>query len=96
MLPVDHVVNLRHIIAGFLEETYGYPGRDAWLLAEFITYYNAVHRGNLSVVQERYKAPVGRVLSTARIGLDTHYSNWPGQNPDAHPSTRRGDTESKD
>ncbi len=76
---VDHVVNLRHIIAGFLEETYGYPGRDAWLLAEFITYYNAVHRGNLSVVQERYKAPVGRVLSTARIGLDTHYSNWPGQ-----------------
>ncbi len=76
---VDHIINLRHIIAGFLEKTYGYPGRDAWLLAEFITYYNAVHRGNLSVVQERYKEPVRRVLSTAKIGLDTHYSNWPGQ-----------------
>lgn len=76
---VDHIVNLRNILAGYIESAYGFSSRDAYLLAEFITYYNAVYRGNLSVVQERYKAPVAEVLNPVKIGLDTHYLNWPGQ-----------------
>ena len=76
---VDHIANLRTILAGYLETAYGFTSRDAYLLAEFATYYNAVHRGNSSMVQERYKEPVNRALSPVNIGLDTHYSNWPGK-----------------
>ena len=76
---VDHIANLRTILAGYLETAYGFTTRDAYLLAEFATYYNAVHRGDSPMVQERYKEPVGRALSPVNIGLDTHYSNWPGK-----------------
>lgn len=76
---VDHIVNLRHILAGYLETSYGISGRDAYLMAEFITYYNAVYRGDKTTVAKRYKQAVLRVLETEKIGLDTHYSNWAGQ-----------------
>ena len=76
---VDHINNLRTIIAGYLETVYGFSGRDAYLVAEFVTYYNAVHRGDVQMVKERYKAPVAEALNPEKIGLDTHYSNWPGK-----------------
>jgi len=76
---VDHINNLRTIIAGYLETTYGFSGRDAYLLAEFVSYYNAVYRGDFQMVQERYKLPVADALTPEKIGLDTHYSNWPGK-----------------
>ena len=76
---VDHINNLRTIIAGFLETAYGFSTRDAYLIAEFVTYYNAVYRGDIQMVKERYKAPVAEALNPEKIGLDTHYSNWPGK-----------------
>ncbi|OQX29430.1 MAG: hypothetical protein B0D92_03850 [Spirochaeta sp. LUC14_002_19_P3] len=75
---VDHIVNLRYILAGYLESAYGLTGRDAYLIAEFATYYNAVYRADLEMVENRYKAPVADALSPEKIGIDTHYSNWPG------------------
>ncbi|MDR3019617.1 MAG: hypothetical protein LBU66_01790, partial [Treponema sp.] len=43
---VDHVRNLRTIIQGYLQNAYDYSERDAAVLAEYITIYNAVYRGN--------------------------------------------------
>ena len=76
---VDHINNLRTIIAGYLESTYGFSGRDAYLVAEFITYYNAVYRGDMQMAAERYKQPVVDALEPAKMGIDTHFSNWAGQ-----------------
>ena len=76
---VDHIANLRTIIAGYLETAYGFTSRDAYLLAEFITYYNAVYRGDLAMATQRYKAPVTDELTADKMGLDTHYSNWAGK-----------------
>jgi len=76
---VDHINNLRTMIAGYLETTYGFSSRDAYLVAEFVTYYNAVYRGDLEMAKERYKKPVFDALSAEKMGLDTHYSNWPGK-----------------
>jgi len=76
---VDHINNLRTIIAGYLETVYGFSGRDAYLIAEFITYYNAVYRNDMGMVKERYKEPVVDFLSPDKLGLDTHYSNWAGK-----------------
>ena len=76
---VDHIDNLRSIIAGYLEEYYGFSREDAYLLAEFASYYNAVYRGDKEMVEMRYKEPVAGKLESARIGIDTHYTNWPGK-----------------
>jgi hypothetical protein len=76
---VDHVRNLRTIIQGYLQEAYDYSERDAALLAEYITIYNAVYRGKWDYFTERYKTPVIRNLNREHAGLSTRYDEWPGR-----------------
>jgi hypothetical protein len=75
---VDHIRNLRTIIQGYLQEAYGYSAQDAALLAEYITIYNAVYRGNWDYFSARYKKPVIEYLNPQQAGLSTRYSEWPG------------------
>ena len=76
---VDHIQNLRYIIAGYLEGAYGYSFDDAMILAEFITYYNAVYYQNIGYFQNKYKPGVLANISSGNAGISTHYSNWPGK-----------------
>lgn len=75
---VDHIRNLRHIIAAYLVAAYEYSEADAQTLAVFITVYNAVYRGNMEVFQSRYKGIVTDHL-TAHVGLALNYQDWPGK-----------------
>ncbi|MBP5359176.1 MAG: hypothetical protein J6Y69_08340 [Treponema sp.] len=75
---VDHITNLRRIIAGYLIEAYGYNANDASTIATFITVYNAVYRQNLSVFNTKYKSVVTRNLTEEDCGLSTNWSDWPG------------------
>ena len=75
---MDHIDNLRIIISGYLQSAYGYPEADARVIAEFATYYNAVYRGDIDMVNERYKTAVSDFMEPPTIGIDRHYSNWPG------------------
>jgi hypothetical protein len=76
---VDHIRNLRLIIQGYLEGAYGYQERDAALLAEYVTIYNAVYRGNWEYIGSRYKGPVIRELDQDRAGLSIRFDEWPGR-----------------
>jgi hypothetical protein len=76
---VDHIRNLRLIIQGYLEGAYAYSEQDAALLAEYITIYNAVFRGNWNFFTSRYKTLVIDNLSPERAGLSTRYDEWPGR-----------------
>ena len=76
---VDHIRNLRLIIQGYLEATYGYTERDAALLAEYVTIYNAVYRGDMNYFSSRYKKAVIDNLSAEKAGLSLRYDEWPGQ-----------------
>jgi flagellar biosynthesis GTPase FlhF len=76
---VDHIRNLRTIIQGYLQEAYGYTERDAALLAEYVTIYNAVYRGDWDYFSGRYKAPVIANLTEERAGLSIRYDEWPGR-----------------
>ena len=76
---VDHVRNLRTILQGYLQAAYNYNASDAALLAEFITIYNAVYRGNWNYVTGRYKADVISRTNRDRAGLSTRYNEWPGR-----------------
>jgi hypothetical protein len=76
---VDHIRNLRLIIQGYLEAAYGYTERDAALIAEYVTIYNAVYRGDMNYFSSRYKTPVMANLSAEKAGLAIRYDEWPGQ-----------------
>ncbi|MCL2764080.1 MAG: hypothetical protein FWD40_02215 [Treponema sp.] len=76
---VDHVRNLRVILQGYLQSAYNYSPSDALLLAEYITVYNAVYRGNWDYFQERYKTLVMQNLVRERAGLSIRYDEWPGR-----------------
>jgi hypothetical protein len=76
---VDHIRNLRTIIQGYLQTAYGYNAQDASLLAEYITIYNAVYRGNWDYFTERYKTQVIGYLEREKAGLSIRYDEWPGR-----------------
>jgi len=86
---VDHVKNLRRIVAGFLEGAYGYSAKDADTLAVFITIYNAVYRGNLDYFGARYKPVVTRELTAANAGLSIRWDEWAGRSRIVIPLTGR-------
>jgi hypothetical protein len=76
---VDHIRNLRWIIAGYLASAWGYSEKDAYTLATFVTIYNAVHRGDLAYFGSKYKKIVQRELSADNAGLALNYAEWPGK-----------------
>jgi len=75
---VDHIRNLRTIIQGYLQEAYSYSASDAELLAEYITIYNAVYRGDWNYFSGRYKNAVLQNVNAIQAGISTRYSEWPG------------------
>jgi len=95
-VAVDHIRNLRVIIQGYLQSAYGYSASDALLLAEFITIYNAVYRGNWNYFQSRYKTPVTDHLTRERAGLSIRYDEWPGRTLIVIPLGRGGGLSSID
>jgi len=76
---VDHIRNLRWIIAGYLEAAWGYAENDAFTLATFITVYNAVYRGDMAYISSKYKPVVQKELSADNAGLALVYSEWAGK-----------------
>ena len=76
---VDHIRNLRTIIQGYLQQAYSYSAADAALLAEYITIYNAVYRGNWNYFSGRFKKPVVDNLNRDAAGLAVRYQEWPGK-----------------
>lgn len=76
---VDHIRNLRLIIAGYLVASYNYSAEDAATLASFITVYNAVYRGNMNYLGGKYKSAVMGHITQDNAGLSTNYQDWPGK-----------------
>ena len=76
---VDHIRNLRTIIQGYLQEAYGYTVSDAAILAEYVTIYNAVYRGDWNYFSGKYKTPVIEHLTPEQAGLSIRFDEWPGR-----------------
>lgn len=76
---VDHIRNLRTIIAAYLSAAYDYSEQDASTLATFITVYNAVYRGKYDEVKAKYKQVVLDNLEPEIFGLSVNYEDWPGK-----------------
>ena len=76
---VDHINNVRLIIAAYLEKAYAYSEKDARTIAHFVTVYNAVYRKNMDYFSSHYKKAVVEKLDANKAGLALRYDEWPGQ-----------------
>jgi chemotaxis protein histidine kinase CheA len=75
---VDHIKNIRRILASYLQGKYGYTAKEANTLAIFVTYYNAVYYQNLEFFTKNYKQVVLKHLSKQNAGISLLYKDWPG------------------
>ncbi len=76
---VNHIKNVRRITIAYLQSMYGYSYRDARALTYFVTYYNAVHRGDMPYLKTKYKKVVLKHLNSGNAGISTKYYEWPGR-----------------
>lgn len=76
---VEHIRNVRLIVAGFLEEEYGYTAEQADTLAYFLSFYNALHRGDLEFFKARYKPEILNLVDADNVGISTIYTEWAGR-----------------
>ncbi len=76
---VDHINGLNLIVGGYLERTFNYSREDARVLANFVTRYNALFRGNVDFFAQNYVAGVAANLTRENAGLSTNYADWPGK-----------------
>ena len=96
---VDHIDNVRRIAAGYLGDMYGYTQKQAWALSVFISYYNAVYRGDTGYFSGVYKSIVMKNITPKNAGISTRYYDWPGATKMLIPLTeaaKRGDIDSID
>jgi Borrelia P83/100 protein len=88
---VDHINNVRRILSGYLEKAYSYSREDSDIIAEFVTYYNAVYRGDFQYFLSSYNNIVTDNLDTESAGISTRYLEWPGSTQMLIPLTASGE-----
>ncbi len=80
--PTSDIVDIngvRDVLGGYLSGQYGYSDRDGRVLATFVTYYNAIYRGQIEYFRTKYKPVVTSRLVQQFVGIDRNYRNWPGR-----------------
>ncbi len=85
---VKTIEYVRHIISGYLRENYGYSQNDADSLALYISYYNAIYRGDMDYFNSKYKKMVMNEVKANNVGISTKYFQWPGKTKILIPLTK--------
>jgi hypothetical protein len=75
---VGHIDAVRAITTSYLIHKYGYSRKDASALSLFLSYYNAVHRGNIGYLSSKYKSVAMKHITKRNAGISTKYWEWPG------------------
>ncbi len=75
---VGHIDMIRLITASYLMNKYGYSRRDAETLSLFLSYYNAIYRGNIGYFSGKYKYIVLKYINSQNAGISTKYYEWAG------------------
>jgi len=86
---VAHIKNVRRIISSYLEGMYGYTMKEADAIAVYVTYYNAVYRGDLDYFSSNYSPEVMKHLTAKNAGISTQYTDWPGNTAIVIPLTEQ-------
>ncbi len=86
---VGHIDMIRRIMTSYLMKRYNYSKRDAGAISLFLTYYNAVYRGNIDYYTPKYKTVVMKYVNANNVGISTKYNEWAGATKMLFPLTEK-------
>ena len=86
---VGHIDAVRRITTAYLMERYGYSRKDASTVSLFLSFYNAVHRGDTGYFVTKYKTVVMKNIAANNAGISTKYWEWAGATKMLIPLTER-------
>ncbi|MDH4128511.1 MAG: hypothetical protein OEV44_07145 [Spirochaetota bacterium] len=96
---VNHIKYIRHIMSGYLQNRYKYSKIQADTLALYLSYYNAIYRGNMDYMRLKYKTVVVGHINKNNAGISVRYNEWIGKTKILIPltkETKRGKIDSID
>ena len=76
---IDHIKNVRRIIASYIKNMYGYSDAEARSIALYTTYYNAVHRSDMEYFSGKYRKAVLSRITKENAGIARAWDQWPGK-----------------
>lgn len=76
---VDHIKNVRRILSSYLVSMYKYSISEADTLALFLSYYNAIYRGDMDYLSKTYNGAVMKHINSSNAGIATNFRQWPGK-----------------
>jgi hypothetical protein len=75
---VGHIDTVRRITTAYFMTRYKYTRSQGRAISLFLSYYNAVHRGDLGYFGGKYKSVVMKRISGKNAGISVKYWEWPG------------------
>lgn len=75
---VGHIDVIRRITTAYFMTKYKYTRSQGRAISLFLSYYNAVHRGDLGYFGGKYKSVVMKRIGAMNAGISTKYWEWPG------------------
>ncbi|MCE9500887.1 MAG: hypothetical protein K8R21_10375, partial [Leptospira sp.] len=76
---IGHINSLVRILSALIQNSFQYKESDADILALYVLYYNAMHRGDKKYFSKKYNADLNSSLTEAKTGIAVSYKNWPGK-----------------
>ncbi len=76
---IGHINTIQRIISGYIQEAYQYKEDDAFFLARYILYYNAINRGKMDYVKKKYSGELTNIIKPKDLGISKSYKDWPGR-----------------
>ena len=75
---IKHINGLRLVLGSYLSKKYGYTEVEGKVLSIFLTYYNALNKGNMDLFKGKYNSVVLSNITIDNAGLSMYYKEWPG------------------
>ena len=74
-----HIHSISRVLTSYIQHSFEYSEKDASVLAFYVLFYNAIHRGDKAFFQKKYSPDVIKALSPKYVGIGKNYKDWPGK-----------------
>ncbi|MCB1176455.1 MAG: hypothetical protein KDK36_02645, partial [Leptospiraceae bacterium] len=74
-----HIHSIQRILSGYIQNAFEYNEDKADILATYVIYYNAMHRGGVKYIKSKYSDEIIKRTSKSYLGISVNYKNWPGK-----------------
>lgn len=83
-----HVNSILRVISAYIEKSFDFNEDNADIIARYVLYYNAMHRGEKSYFKKKFVPELVDKLRPETTGIGVNYRDWAGKTQIVIPSER--------